>query len=68
MDAKKEEGFHLDRNTFAWEQRRLGDVTEVHDGTHQTPTYTDGGRNRLVAVDDRPIRNTEAPRDGYLAT
>ena len=25
MDAKKEEGFHLDRNTFAWEQRRLGD-------------------------------------------
>ena len=51
MDAKKEEGFHLDRNTFAWEQRRLGDVTEVFDGTHQTPTYTDGGV-MFVSVED----------------
>ena len=35
----------------AWEQRRLGDVTEVFDGTHQTPTYTDGGV-MFVSVED----------------
>ena len=37
--------------TDAWEQRRLGDVTEVFDGTHQTPTYTDGGV-MFVSVED----------------
>ncbi|GIO64049.1 restriction endonuclease subunit S [Paenibacillus cineris] len=29
--------------TDAWEQRELGEVTEVYDGTHQTPDYKDEG-------------------------
>lgn len=29
--------------TFAWEQRRLGDVADVYDGTHQTPQYKNEG-------------------------
>jgi type I restriction enzyme, S subunit len=29
--------------TDAWEQRELGQLTEVYDGTHQTPQYTDNG-------------------------
>jgi len=29
--------------TDAWEQRKLGDLTDVYDGTHQTPQYTDSG-------------------------
>ena len=26
-----------------WEQRKLGEVTSIYDGTHQTPKYTDHG-------------------------
>jgi type I restriction enzyme S subunit len=26
-----------------WEERELGDVTNIYDGTHQTPTYTTSG-------------------------
>jgi type I restriction enzyme S subunit len=29
--------------TDAWEQRKLGELTDVYDGTHQTPQYTDDG-------------------------
>ncbi len=29
--------------TDDWEQCKLGELTEVHDGTHQTPKYTDSG-------------------------
>ncbi|RYL88097.1 restriction endonuclease subunit S [Sporolactobacillus sp. THM19-2] len=29
--------------TGAWKQRKLGDVTNVFDGTHQTPDYKDKG-------------------------
>ena len=29
--------------TDAWGQRKLGDLAEVYDGTHQTPKYTDSG-------------------------
>lgn len=29
--------------TGAWEQRKLGEVTAVYDGVHQTPDYTDSG-------------------------
>lgn len=34
--AKKE-------NIFAWEQRKLGEVADIYDGTHQTPDYKDQG-------------------------
>jgi type I restriction enzyme S subunit len=42
------EGEHVPKRRFAgftdaWEQRRLGEVTEVYDGTHQTPDYKDEG-------------------------
>lgn len=29
--------------TDAWKRKRLGEVTKVYDGTHQTPKYTDNG-------------------------
>lgn len=30
-------------NAEGWEQRELGKLTDVYDGTHQTPNYTDSG-------------------------
>ena len=29
--------------TDDWEQRKLGEVADIYDGTHQTPKYTDDG-------------------------
>ncbi|WP_414042352.1 restriction endonuclease subunit S [Macrococcus sp. EM39E] len=29
--------------TDAWEQRELGDIVDIYDGTHQTPKYTENG-------------------------
>ena len=29
--------------TDAWEQRKLAEIADVYDGTHQTPQYTDDG-------------------------
>lgn len=29
--------------TDAWEQSKLGELSDVYDGTHQTPNYTDSG-------------------------
>ncbi|BCS56728.1 hypothetical protein ADLECEL_06130 [Adlercreutzia equolifaciens subsp. celatus] len=34
-----------------WEQRRLGEVVDVHDGVHQTPDYKDHGV-MFVSVED----------------
>lgn len=30
-------------NAEAWEQRKLGELTDVYDGTHQTPNYKENG-------------------------
>ena len=37
--------------TNPWEQRRLGEVVDVHDGVHQTPDYKDHGV-MFVSVED----------------
>ena len=37
--------------TDPWEQRRLGEVVDVHDGVHQTPDYKDHGVI-FVSVED----------------
>ena len=37
--------------TDPWEQRRLGEVVDVHDGVHQTPDYKDHGV-MFVSVED----------------
>ena len=29
--------------TISWEQRKLGDITNIYDGIHQTPIYKDKG-------------------------
>ncbi|WP_436708088.1 restriction endonuclease subunit S [Lactiplantibacillus plantarum] len=34
-----------------WEQRKLGEVTDIFDGTHQTPKYTDSGV-KFVSVEN----------------
>lgn len=31
------------RESFAWEQRKLGEVVDVYDGVHQTPDYKENG-------------------------
>ena len=40
--------------TDAWEQRKLGEVADYYDGTHQTPTYTNHGV-KFISVEN--IRN-----------
>lgn len=37
--------------TEDWEQRKLEDVCNVYDGTHQTPRYTNSGV-MFVSVED----------------
>lgn len=43
--------------TDAWEQRKLGDLTEVYDGTHQTPNYTDSGIMFLSVENIKTLRS-----------
>jgi len=37
--------------TNAWEQRKLGEIADIFDGTHQTPKYTDSGV-KFVSVEN----------------
>jgi len=43
--------------TNAWEQRELGEVTEVYDGTHQTPDYKDEGVMFLSVEDIKTLQS-----------
>ena len=43
--------------TGAWEQRKLGELTEVYDGTHQTPQYTDCGIMFLSVENIKSLRS-----------
>jgi len=42
----------------AWEQRKLGDVVGVYDGTHQTPNYQNSGV-MFVSVEDIQTLSSE---------
>lgn len=42
----------------AWEQRKLGDIAVIFDGTHQTPKYTDSGI-KFVSVENIATLETE---------
>lgn len=44
--------------TGAWEQRKLGDIAVIFDGTHQTPKYTDSGI-KFVSVENIATLETE---------
>lgn len=44
--------------TDAWEQRKLSEVVDVYDGTHQTPKYTDSGI-KFVSVENISNLETE---------
>ena len=44
--------------TGAWEQRKLGEVADIFDGTHQTPKYTDSGI-KFVSVENIATLETE---------
>ena len=46
------------QNAGAWEQRKLGDVAVIFDGTHQTPKYTDSGI-KFVSVENIATLETE---------
>lgn len=43
MGENKKPAIRFRGFTDAWEQRKLGELTDVYDGTHQTPQYTDDG-------------------------
>lgn len=43
--------------TGAWEERKLGELTEVYDGTHQTPQYTDCGIMFLSVENIKSLRS-----------
>jgi Restriction endonuclease S subunits len=45
-------------NANAWEQRELGEVADIFDGTHQTPKYTDSGV-KFVSVENIATLETE---------
>ena len=47
------------QNIAAWEQRKLGEVTDIFDGTHQTPKYTKSGV-KFVSVEN--ISNLETKK------
>lgn len=40
-----------------WEQRKLGELTDVYDGTHQTPNYTDKGIMFLSVENIKTLRS-----------
>ena len=43
QDNEKKPALRFKGFTDPWEQRKLGEVTAVYDGVHQTPDYTDSG-------------------------
>ena len=45
--------------TDAWEQCELGEITDIFDGTHQTPKYTESGV-KFVSVEN--IANLETKK------
>ena len=44
-------------NTIPWEQRKLGEIVDVFDGTHQTPKYTDKGIMFLSVEDIKTLKS-----------
>ena len=45
--------------TDEWEQRKLGEIANVYDGTHQTPNYTDNG---VMFLSVENIKNLESEK------
>ena len=45
--------------TDAWEERKLSEIVDIYDGTHQTPIYTDSGV-KFVSVEN--ISNLETKK------
>ena len=43
--------------TIPWEQRKLGEIVDVFDGTHQTPKYTDKGIMFLSVEDIKTLKS-----------
>lgn len=41
-----------------WETKKLGDIANVYDGTHQTPTYVDQGVKFVSVENIQDIKNT----------
>lgn len=50
-------GIRFGEFTDAWEQRKLGELTDVYDGTHQTPNYTDKGIMFLSVENIKTLRS-----------
>ena len=45
--------------TDDWEQRKLGEVVDIFDGTHQTPKYTDKGVMFLSVEDIKTLSSNK---------
>ena len=42
-ETKKAPAIRFQGFSDAWEQRKLSEIADCYDGTHQTPTYTFNG-------------------------
>ena len=59
MMSKKSPQLRFEGFTDDWEQRKLGEVSDIFDGTHQTPKYTESGI-KFVSVEN--IKNLETKK------
>lgn len=57
-DEKKRPAIRFQGFDGDWEQRKLGEVVEIYDGTHQTPKYTNSGI-KFVSVENIGNLETE---------
>ena len=71
-NSKKPE-LRFDGFDDAWEQRELGEVCEIYDGTHQTPKYRNNGvmflsvENIMTLTSEKYISFEDFKRDFHVA-
>ena len=51
-------GVNIANIAYVWEQRKLGEVSDVFDGTHQTPRYKDNGV-KFLSVENIKTLNSD---------
>ncbi len=57
MAKKKKPEIRFKGFTDDWEQRKLGELCDVYDGTHQTPSYKDSGIMFLSVENIKTLRS-----------
>ena len=57
MNDKQKPSIRFKGFTEAWEQRKLGEISDVRDGTHESPQYLKEGH---------PFITSKNVADGYI--